>query len=1072
MVQINTPASDSQNPITSPRFAGGMTAAQLERALQITPRMTRFKRSRVHLQALGTSDSCTAKGEIITGAPGAGDEVVMASKSTDFIHPPSRVDIPLPKQREGTLPKRFLRTIAKRKQLRREKRNESKLATSLSVEETLNAPISGENASEHTTRSSRESGGEDKVDAPAIRPEPPNLDIPDDSQESTSLEEMIQTAPRTSNSQILNDSGADYISLSFGPSRLVRRADVDPDDENSDDDEKLTNLDTDILDLADGGDSSEHMLGPDDSKDVGVGHKPQNSRQRNQKKKKQKEKKRPRRLPVNELCLVSERVREMSPEKDDENGQSSVELLDDPISQDASDALQVIETVGLTKRERKKPLQTWSYGAFGKIDNRAYRFPTLHNTSLQAEANNSLKVSPSHSDGFVGCEANPTGQYMPVAKQKRISVTIWGLTTRVEQLDLAYEKSYGLVNKPNGQAKKKAPTKKPKRPLNISIPVLVEGESEAGETDQDQQTDPENQDHQYHQDKQDDRPMHEHLPGNEIPLNMENNSPPPMKSTVSRKVTFDERVQVDQRARIASTESQTFGRCPNAMERHTSFDSQIGREMEMVVLKRCHREDGEEDGSSTDESGRSIISMPSDNDEAEESDENSEDSNEEMDEEQERGEDFDIQMQQEEHMDNRSDITNISGEEEPSEFSENSDEEMSDENEKNEDEREGCSDAQAALEEQADSRIDATRISPEERLSEVVGEQSNEEGVSEESMHNYEEAVLDGNVGDGGDATRITTVEESNQRRESCAGPFEFLIPDENQLTDADANQEDNDSQPSQLSITISRKDTQDVMATPEADTWRPRKPKSSSVMNETEEEIIDSPSPVLTIARRKSSGLHIRRRRTFRGRPLALTTSKPCRSPSPEIPETQTLVPEIPETQFVGNRDGSPELGTSQKSDRSNPFQNSIPGAGALLLDGDGEFSPHSSQLSFVPDDIREDSYFLRAPRSIMESFHTPKSRAKSTPGHFHPEYAQEVATLASTQPSIGDASSLAFETKVSPKFSQLSYAPTPRSEKSLSVITRKASFALGTLPASARRKRAKTLAFIPPFKKAKLGI
>jgi hypothetical protein len=73
--------SESRKSITSP-FAGGMNAAQLERALQRTPHITRFNRLRKRPQALRTPDSRTSKKAV------AGDEVATTSKSTTAVHTP------------------------------------------------------------------------------------------------------------------------------------------------------------------------------------------------------------------------------------------------------------------------------------------------------------------------------------------------------------------------------------------------------------------------------------------------------------------------------------------------------------------------------------------------------------------------------------------------------------------------------------------------------------------------------------------------------------------------------------------------------------------------------------------------------------------------------------------------------------------------------------------------------------------------------------------------------------------------------------------------------------------------
>ncbi|KAF7869735.1 hypothetical protein EAF04_004519 [Stromatinia cepivora] len=1081
MVQLDTPASESRKPITSP-FAGGMTTAQLERVLQRTPQMTRFNPSRRRLQALKTPDSRTSKSEIVA----ASDEVATAPTSTPVVHSPVSLtgedlgegknktsaavraddvqesvmkstnsichafheDVSRSKQQGGTFPKRLLKTIAKRKQLRREKRKESKATTSLLVEETLNTFSHGKKSDEHADFSSRESGGMAKVDTPAIRSELPSGEISSGSQESTSLEEIIRTAPRTSTSQAMNNFRPHYVSLSFGPARLVRRADMSSDNEDDDSDDDLSDLEIAILNLADSNDSFRSIPGPDDSNGAGIDHKSRNGRPNSRK---QKREKRPRRLPMDELYLVSERVEEPTQESDDESVQFLGELPDDPILQDASDALQVINTVGRTKRELNT-LQRWSYGAFGKVDAREFRFPKLESTSPQAKTNNRHEVSPSHSDGFIGCEANSTGQFMLVPKQKRVSVSIWGLTTRVAQLELVREKDYGLVEESNGQIKRRPSAIKSTRPPNkqakLNVPVFVEPKTQAVETGDAQQNDQDNQNHQEHDDNQKDRPMNGYLHDDEITLNVENNSPPPRNPKVCRKVTFDERVDVDQRTRMHSS------------------DSSVRRDMEVMYSESCHRGESEEDGLSGHESGRSVVSISSDDDDREESDESSNDSSEEMNEEQQMEGDSDAQTTSGEDMDSQSDATSISAAEELSEVSENSDEEM-DEEDEDEEEIGESSTVQAVLEGKMNKQVDEGRISTENPSE--AGEPTSKEGDNRDNFHDSDEEVdLHKQLRGVEEITTVSLLEGSNQHKDSS--PFEDLILKESQMTEAGANEENDDSQPSQLSVAMSWQNTAYAMSIPEANTWRPRKPKPSSVMNETGEDIVDSPSPISAIVkRRRSTGLQIHRRRTFSSRPLALTTSRPATPPGLEVDETQVVVPEIPETQFAAAREVSPELGRSQVTDLSDELENST--IDALPPDDQENFLPHFSQLSFIPEDIPEESYFYRASQSLMGSFETPKSRAKSTPARLYPEYNQAIVTPASIQPSTETTASVVSATRTSPKFSQQSYQPTPRSEKSLSRLTRQASFAFGTLPISAR-KRAKTLPFVPPFKKTTLQI
>ncbi|RAL65608.1 hypothetical protein DID88_005280 [Monilinia fructigena] len=758
-----------------------------------------------------------------------------------------------------------------------------------------------------------------------------------DSEESARLEQLIRTARRTSNSQALNNPRVRGLSFSFGPLQLVRRAGMKSSDEDSDKGGEFCNINIAILGLADKNDSSQPTNG---SEEAGVGH------------------------SIQERSPDQPRKQEEKEETSKASVQPSAELADDLISQCTSDALQVIETVGQIKRERRKP-QTCSNGAFGKIDNRVYRFPALHNTSLQAEVNNRHEVIPSYSDGFEGSEAKPTGRFMLVPKQKRVSVSMWGLNTRVRQLELVSRKYDELIDQSNCQAKSEVPARKFMRPLNkktvSSAVVLVEAASQASETDK--------------------NPVH--VEG--IPLL-------PQNMTVPRAVTFDQRGDVDRPLSISYLNSREFKEYPKGKERHTSSDFQVHGEVATVPFKK-----------------QSVVSILSNDDESEQSDETCDDSDEEM----------------------------------------NTDTEDEDENGKD-------FDVPAALQGPEDDQADETKVSVEGESS----EQSNEEDDNGENNHSFDEN-MDEQVS-GGNATRIS-IEGLSQRRESSMEPCEYLIPDEPQITGAERESGDH-SHPSQLSIARIWNNTTTIQ---EAEIWRPRKPKSSGVTNETSEDIFDSPSPALDRAKRRSStGLQSRRKRKFSSLPLSLKTSRLNATSSPKLKENLRLELEIPETQFIAIRHVSPELGWPHGVNHfETPMRDEF-------LDKDGDILPPFSQLSFVPEGVPEGSYFYRASQTLMGSFHKPKTRAKSTPGCFHPKTDRQGITPAAVQSSSEDTSNLICETTISPKFLQLSYTTTPRSEKSLSSITRKASFALGTLPASVKRKRAKTLAFIPPFKKAKLVI
>lgn len=707
----------------------------------------------------------------------------------------------------------------------------------------------------------------------------------------------------------------------------------------------------------------------------------------------------------------------------------STEILDDPISQDSSDALKIIQSVGRTKGERKV-FQTY-HGAFGKIDNRAFRFPNRYDTFPRAESGNRHEVSSSHSDGFVGAEANPTGRCMPLPKQKRVCISIWGLTTRVAQLEVVREKVYGLVDELNGQAERKVPANKTKRCIKkkdtLGASVMIEPESQASKTGENQQDDQDSQSHEECDTNQDDQPMHGYLSSDEMIPVAEISSPPPPTGKGSRRVTFDGRVEVDRLVRKSSLDSEKFEESFEVKRRENSFEFAISRDMEAVRLKRCHDEDSEEDVSSDNESERSIISISSDNDEMEESDASGDESDEEMSDEEEDGA------------------------------------EDEDENEHEKEEESGeCFDVLEVHGKQSEELFDGNILPTEDETSEEH-QQSNEKDDDRDDFYASEkDAILNKLVGGEEEITGVFVSEGLVRNRE--ISPIDEFIVQESQTTRTEGNKY---SQASQPSIVMSRQIGTQVSKIPGAVDWSVRVPKSSDIMNETQEDIFDSSSPIPAIVKRRSTGLNTRRRTIFRSRPLALTIDRPSTPPSPEIPETQIVAPQMPEARMTTVRDISPELGESQVSNTPDEFDKFIldappPASHEQLL--------HSSQLSFIPDEIPDETYFCRASQ-VLKEHKTPISRSKTTPGRFHSDHFKIIANATYAQPNTETTGSEAFAPSMSPKFSQLSYRPTPRSEKSLSRLTRQASSALGTLPGSAK-KRTKTLPFKPPFKKPILKI
>ncbi|KAF7886249.1 hypothetical protein EAF00_010352 [Botryotinia globosa] len=1057
MAQPETPASASRNFNISP-LAGGMTTAQLEQVLQKTPRMTRFNPLRRHLRAPKALNSRISKSEIIasdeeaaatskstpivqapeiltgeairnkgkeTSVAADDDKVVQGiPKSAGTLYPFLHENVSRSKQLVETLPKRFLGTIAKRKKLQRERRTASKLATSLPVENPSSTSSHGKTDDEKATLSSRGSGCPTESNTVSKYSDPVNDETYDGSQESTSLEELIRTTSRTFNSQHSSDPEVRDISFSSGTPRQARRAIMGSHtkDNNCND---LDDFEIDILGLRDATHSSGFTPDPSDSEDAPMNHTSRKGdRPSPKKKQKKKVNKRSRRLPVDELHLVSERVAEFR-EKDSESVESSTEILDDPISQDSSDALKIIQSVGLTKGE-KNVFQTY-HGAFGKIDNRAFRFPNRYDTFPREESGNRDDVSSSHSDGFVGAEANPTGRCMPLPNQKRVCISMWGLTTRVAQLELVREKFYGLVDELNGQAERTVPAKRTERRMKKKkdtpgASVMIEPGSQASKTGENQQDDQDSQSHEECDTNQDDQPMHEYLSSGEMIPVAEINYPPPPTGRGSRRVTFDERVEFDRRVRISSLDSEEFEESFEVKRRKNSFDFAVSRDMEAVRLKRCHDEDSEEDVSSDNESERSVIGISSDDDDMEESDGSGDESDEEM-----------------------------------GDGEEDEDEEENEKEKEKEEESGECFDVRGVHGKQSDELFDGNILPTKDESSEE-NQQSNEKDDDRDDSYASEKyAILNNPMGGEEEITGVFVSEGLVRNRE--ISPIDELTVQESQTTRTEGNK---NSQVSQPSIVMSRQIGTQVSKIPEADDWSIRRPKSSDVMNETQEEIFDSSSPISAIVKRKSTSLNTRRRTTFRSRPLALAIERPSTPPSPEIPETQIVAPQMPEPRLIAVRDISPELGESQVSNTPDEFDK-------FTLDApppaSHEQSLHSSQLSFIPDEIPDKTYFCRASQ-VLEEHKTPMSRSKTTPGRFHPDHFKSIVNPTYAQPNTGTTESKASAPSMSPKLSQLSYRPTPRSEKSLSRLTRQASSALGTLPGSAR-KRTKTLPFKPPFKK-----
>jgi hypothetical protein len=236
-------------------------------------------------------------------------------------------------------------------------------------------------------------------------------------------------------------------------------------------------------------------------------------------------------------------------------------------------------------------------------------------------------------------------------------------------------------------------------------------------------------------------------------------------------------------------------------------------------------------------------------------------------------------------------------------------------------------------------------------------------------------------------------------------------------------------------------------------DSWRPRKPRTSNIAMEVDDEIVDSPEIPTPSNKTLRRGSYARRLSSSASQALTLVKSRPT-TPEGELQPSLSY-----------DSQGSIELGDPQRMFRGSP-EPCIPET-QMEEEPDESVMKHPSLRYFTP----ESSYFSRASQQLEEP--TQRSnlvRLKSMPVSMHTRQDEQNELLA-----CGIKRSEVFRHTVSPGGSMLQFLTfsksTPRQEKSLQVLTRQASIGLGTIPSSSVRRRMVSLPFNPPFKRQQYG-
>jgi hypothetical protein len=239
-------------------------------------------------------------------------------------------------------------------------------------------------------------------------------------------------------------------------------------------------------------------------------------------------------------------------------------------------------------------------------------------------------------------------------------------------------------------------------------------------------------------------------------------------------------------------------------------------------------------------------------------------------------------------------------------------------------------------------------------------------------------------------------------------------------------------------------------------DSWRPRKPITSSIAMEVgDDEIVDTPSPVCD---------HITssNKRRDASRRLSLIA---CQAPRLVASRLSSPQQELP---LLSNHDsqGSVELGETQRLFRYSPHS-CIPETQIQTLEQELEEEQESdiprSQRTFVP----ESSYFERASQDLQQLFRKPNLvRSKSMFASMHTPLREDEGEFGIMAGGITMTAALQHTISL---IRSSGHVPTLMSssgkERNLKSLTRQASIELGTLPSG--RKRLVSLPFHPPFKK-----
>jgi hypothetical protein len=221
---------------------------------------------------------------------------------------------------------------------------------------------------------------------------------------------------------------------------------------------------------------------------------------------------------------------------------------------------------------------------------------------------------------------------------------------------------------------------------------------------------------------------------------------------------------------------------------------------------------------------------------------------------------------------------------------------------------------------------------------------------------------------------------------------------------------------------------------------WRPRIPNTTGLAVESEEEIVDSPSPA-PLQNRKGVRLRSSRRQSAFGSQLTMVR---LRRNSP-LSEKESL-------NVHNNTQESVIPGDSRRTIRSSPIN--------IVLESHFRNNPDSpeTQLSFVP----QPTYMERAIGQLSQSTQRSNlTRTKSTPAHV---YFTRQEGDGNTMMAGGITMTSTFQHTAS--LLNASQLETLLEEKSLRALTRQTSLSLETMPGSAK-KRTVPLQFNPPFKK-----